>query len=93
MAMQDSLKRLRIQKDDYENQIVSYNATLEMEKDKMNRIKEFQLLRTSEERDQQIKDQSMLIQKIEKDINTLKNNLSITEEGILDAEKKITTLN
>ena len=68
--LQQEILSLRAQREGTENRLSVEIAKLEVEKDKLTTIKEPQFLRTQEEREEQIRKQSYLIQDIEK---TIKN--------------------
>jgi guanylate kinase len=71
--------KLENQRKDFKTLLVKYTAELEAAKDKMNQIKEFHLLRTGDEREQQIEKQSIYISKLEENINTLTENIRIVD--------------
>lgn len=69
----------------YESNLTELNANLEVEKDKLNEIKGFQLLRTKEEREQQIYDQEKVIlnyQETIKSVAAAKDSLTGVLRGL-----------
>lgn len=68
--LEQEILDLKSQKEGIENRLALELANLEVEKDRLKTIKEYQFLRTQAEKEEQIKTQSYLIQNIEK---TIKN--------------------
>jgi len=64
------------------NRLIAFKADLEVAKSDMNRIQEFQFLRTGDERNQQIHDKSIEIQNLEKEIAN-------TEQTILENKNRL----
>jgi hypothetical protein len=65
-----------------EKQLSLAKAELEVQREKLNTIKEFQFLRTAEEKDNQIRNQVLVIEKQEKEIEKPYKNLNEQEEDL-----------
>lgn len=74
-AMKDSIQSLQTKHEGYKNRLATLTVELEVARDKMNSIKQVQLLRTPEEREQQIREQSKTILKLETEISELPNRI------------------
>lgn len=67
---------------EFKEELVKNKAALEAAKDKMNQIKDFHFLRTSDEREQQVRQQSEYISKLEENVNILTQNISTVENNL-----------
>jgi hypothetical protein len=88
-ALQDSIKSTRTYKEQMEIQLTESKANLEAAIDKMGRIKEWQFGRTAAEREQQIKDQTYRIDRIEKEIDNLKIAIQNASQQIADFQTEL----
>jgi TolA-binding protein len=73
---------LESQLQEMSNALTSAKADLDVANSDMNKIQEFHLLRTDSERDQQVHDQSIKIQNLQKDIATLEQNIGNIQERL-----------
>lgn len=89
LALQDSLKWTRSNKGMMEMQLTETKGELAAAKDRMGLIKEFQLGRTQSERGQQIKNQTILIDSLEKQIRNLEITIQATEQKIRNVETEL----
>jgi len=64
------------------NAITNLNADLAAAKDRMIQIQDFHFLRTNSEREEQVKNQSIKIQRIEEKIEKLNDDLSSSENTL-----------
>ena len=81
-ALQQSLERKRLEKSAIENNIMILVANLEAAKDKLNSIKQYQFLRTANEREAQIAGQVLLIQTIERECTEAKASAVLLQQQI-----------
>jgi hypothetical protein len=88
-ALQNAISTKSKELTDARNLLIETKAMLDAEIDKMSSIKQFQLGRTSEEREQQIIQQSELIQKLEENVGTLQSNIPIIENELNDLKLKL----
>ncbi len=70
------------QRKEFKEELAKYTAELEAARDKMNKLKEFHFLRTDSEREQQIKQQSLYISKLEEGVTTLTDNIGTIESNL-----------
>jgi len=70
-ALKDSLEDIVALKEGLENRLMVYRADLETANDKMSTIKEYQLLRSTAEREQQVRSQFLVIEGLENEIKKL----------------------
>jgi len=89
LSLLDSIKMVKSENKYLENQITEYKGNLAVAIDRMAAIKEFQFGRTPDEREQQIRNQTILIDKIQKHISTLMNEISLREEKISIFESEL----
>lgn len=75
-ALQDSLENCSNSLELLQSELIEEKANLELAKDQLVRIKEFQFGRTSTDRDSQIKNQSMIILGHEEKIKELEKQIS-----------------
>ena len=73
--MENSIRNMETQIDGMTRRIEFLKANLEVANDEMNNVKEFHFGRSNDEREQQIRSQSLKIQNIEDEISSLQNNL------------------
>lgn len=81
-ALQQSLENKRVEKSTIENKIMILVANLEAARDKLNSIKQYQFLRTANEREAQITSQLLLIQTIEKEWTESKASAALLQQQI-----------
>lgn len=82
LALQDSIKIVKDRKTQYENVLSDAKGELEVAKDKLSRIKEWQFGRSNSEREEQIRNQTKVIDELEKYIEGLKKAIPQIEEEI-----------
>jgi hypothetical protein len=87
--IKESIDKARLTIEETKHVIISQKAELESAKDKMGSIKEWRFLRTDAERSQQIRNQSLVIQSIEKNISDNENYIERAEQSIGLLEKKL----
>jgi hypothetical protein len=76
-ALQGIISDLTSQREGLQNRLVLLKAELEVAKDKMNSIKQVQFLRTPAEREQQIRNQSTIIQNLELEIEGVPTRIGV----------------
>jgi len=74
----ETRQALETQLDAMDNRLMTKKADLEVAKNQMNKIQEFQLLRTDYEREQQVHDQSIKIQTLEQEIAAAEQDIAVT---------------
>lgn len=89
-AQQVLIREAKGQKQAIENQISSLTAELAVQNDKLSSIQEFQFLRTTEEREQQIREQVLVINGIKKNIDELNTEISSITNQIVNLEIELT---
>ncbi len=75
-SYQDSINHVNDSIKVWQNQIIDHKADLLIAKDQLDHIMEWQLGRTHSEREEQIKNQSIKIQNLQGDIQTIQNNIN-----------------
>ena len=88
-ALKESIKTATTDIQNMEVELTETKANLEVAKDGMGKIKEWQLGRTPQEREQQIKDQSYKIDELEKYVESLKSTIQTTKQKINGLEKEL----
>lgn len=81
--LKNSIADFEAQAEGMENRISAFRARLEVANDRLARIKEFQLGRSSAEREDQIHSQVLVIDELERDI-------AETLEGMMEVKRKLT---
>lgn len=89
---QEQLVKVNKQITDLENEKVKMTAELEVAKDDMNQVKEFQLLRTEEEREEQIRKATEYGIRIEERIEEIKRQADAMRDSARRTESKIERL-
>jgi len=89
LSLTEELKNAEATKEGQENQFTYLKGELEVQKDKLNSIKQVQFLRTPEEREQQIRQQVMTIEQAEKDITNLQDEIVKTGQRINDLKREL----
>jgi hypothetical protein len=92
LALQDSIKTTKDVKLKYVQALSDAKGELEVAKDKLSRIKEWEFGRTSSEREDQIKQQTLVIDGIEKYIMDLQNGIPNIESKIDNFEMQLQIL-
>lgn len=75
-----------------ENKLTYNRNNLEVVKDDLNQVKEFQLLRTEAEREEQIRRATENIRIVETNISTLEGDIEYFEDSVLRTEMHIARL-
>jgi vacuolar-type H+-ATPase subunit D/Vma8 len=88
-ALKESIETAATDIQNMEVELTETKANLEVAKDGMGKIKEWQLGRTPQEREQQIKDQSYKIDELEKYVENLKSTIQTTKQKINGLEKEL----
>lgn len=86
LALQDSIKANKDLKLKYEQALSNAKGELEVAQDKLSRIKEWEFGRTPSEREDQIKQQTLVIDGIEKYIMDIQNGIPNIERKIVNFE-------
>lgn len=89
LALQDSIETATAEKEFMETLLTDTKGELASAKDKMGSINKFHFGRTRSEREAQIKNQTMLIDNLEKQITNLEKSITQTEEKIKRFETEI----
>jgi hypothetical protein len=84
IQVQDMQKKL----DELNNLLIETKANLEVAKSDMGSTKDFHFLRTEEEKSQQIKEQSVKIQSIEKKIEDISQEIASNKYQLADLQNK-----
>lgn len=88
-SLKEELKNAETTKEGQENRLTYLKGELEVQKDKLNTIKQPQFLRTPDEREQQIRAQVMTIEQAEKDITNLQDEIVKTGQRINDLRREL----
>jgi|LakMenEpi03Aug12_release.lakeMendotaPanAssembly.Ray.scaffolds.fasta_scaffold1794706_1 predicted nucleic acid-binding Zn-ribbon protein len=91
-ATQQTLIDVNNEVSNLERELTKTIGELEVAKDDINQVKEFQLLRTEAEREQQIRNATEYKLKIEENIETIKSNIEYFKDSANRTEKKIAGL-
>lgn len=78
----NSIQQVSTEIEGAQNRLIALKSNLEVEKDQMNKIKEWQLGRTQGEREQQISQQSITIQNTENEITSTQNNINTLRDQL-----------
>lgn len=84
LSLMEELKNAEATKGGQENKLTLLKGELEVQKDRLNTIKQPQFLRTPAEREQQIRAQVVVIENTEKDIANLQDEIFKTGKKIDD---------
>ena len=82
LALTDSVKNFEALKEGFENRLSYLKGELEVAKDKLSTAKQVQFLRTPEERERQIRDQTLIIDGLETEIKELPMKIETTVDKI-----------
>lgn len=88
-SLMEELKISESTKEGQENRLSYLKAELEVQKDKLNTIKQPQFLRTTTEREQQIRLQAMRIEQAEKEITNLRDEVNKSAQRIYDLKAEL----
>lgn len=86
LGLENSIKKATEEKEMLEAQLSDTKGELAAANDKLNSIKEFQFGRSQVEREQQIKDQTIYIDDLEKQITDIESKIAEAKESIRDAK-------
>lgn len=81
-SLKDLLAQTESEKEGMGNRLSMLKAELEVAKDKLTTIKQYQFLRTPSEREEQVRAQALAIELLENEITTTLNELANREEVI-----------
>lgn len=87
--IQEQLLKVNQHIADLENEVVRMTGELEVAKDDINQVKEFQLLRTEEEREEQIRKATEYRIRIEERIEEIKRQANAMRDSASRTESKI----
>jgi hypothetical protein len=90
--LKNSILEYEAQVEGGKNRISALKAQLEVERDRLVRIKGFQLLRTNAERDDEITRQVLLIEEIEKALLETKGHIEDIEKQLITASAELSGL-
>jgi len=91
-AIEKSISAANTELNELKNTLVETKAQLEVSKDEMNRIKEWQFGRTPSEREEQIRSQSLYIQNLEENIATLESDIDSKNSQIAELNTSLSNL-
>lgn len=91
-ATQQTLINVNKEISNLETMLTKNIGDLEVAKDDINQVKEFQLLRTEAEREEQIRKATEYKLTIEKNIETIKSNIEYFKDSVFRTEMNIATL-
>lgn len=91
-ATQQQLIEVNNQISSFEDMLKKNIGELEVAQDDINQAKEFRLLRTEAEREQQIRNASEYKLKVEENIENIKSNIVYFKDSVLRIEMKIDSL-
>lgn len=89
LSLEEALRNAEATKEGLENRLSFLKGELEVQKDKLNSIKEPQFLRTPQEREQQIRVQVMAIEQAEKDIMNIQEEIVKSGQRIDDLKREL----
>jgi hypothetical protein len=90
--LKNSIVDFEAQEEGNENRISVLRARLEVEKDRLVRVKGFQLMRSNDERERQIHDHVLVIDQLEKDIAETGERILEIRATILATRSELATL-
>lgn len=90
--LKDSLASAEISLRSASSRLIDTRAELEAARDKLVRIKQFQFLRTGDEREQQIKDQTIVIENLEMEVRRLATGVDDGEATIRKLKNNLSML-
>jgi len=90
--LKDSLEDIGALKEGLENRLMVYKADLETANDKMSTIKEYQLLRSTAEREQQVRNQFLVIEELENEIKKLGEEMDKYHEASVRLRSELNEL-
>ncbi len=88
-SLRDLLSQTESEKEGLENRLSLLKAELEVAKDKLTTIKQYQFLRTPAEREEQVRAQALVIDQLEKGITTSLDELAKREEIIRKTKNEL----
>jgi hypothetical protein len=91
-SLKDSVASANILLQKTSNLLVIRKGDLAASRDKLNRIREFQFLRTEVEREQQVRDQTIVIENLEIEIRKLAARIDNSEVAVRSLKAKLSTL-
>lgn len=86
---ESQLKDANVQLSNMQKALEIAKANLEAETDRMGKIKEWQIGRSTDEREQQIKNQSLNIQNIQDNISAIQQKINQTEDRIVALKNEL----
>lgn len=89
-ALQDSIRNGESMLSGFRNRLISVTGEVAAAKDKLNTIKGFQFLRTDAEREQQIKNQTVIILSLENDLSSMQEKIMNMQRKIEDYKRQLT---
>jgi ABC-type Fe3+-citrate transport system substrate-binding protein len=92
LELKDSIKSTETLVETLSNRLIVRRADLETFNDRLARIKGFQLLRTPEERESQIKTQVIEIEKLQNETISIARRIDVENRLLGDLKKKLTAL-
>jgi hypothetical protein len=78
--------------EEFEKELIDNKNNLEVVKDDLNQVKQFQLLRTEAEREQQIRIATQNIRTVESNIQILESNIQYLKDSVFRTENQIARL-
>ena len=88
-SLRDLLSQTEVEKEGLDNRLSLLKAELEVAKDKLTTIKQYQFLRTPAEREEQVRAQALVIDQLEKGIATSLDELAKREEIIRKTKNEL----
>lgn len=88
-SLRDLLSQTEVEKEGMDNRLSLLKAELEVAKDKLTTIKQYQFLRTPAEREEQVRAQALVIDQLEKGITTSLDELAKREEIIRKTKNEL----
>lgn len=88
-SLKDLVLQTESEKEGLENRLSLLKAELEVAKDKLTTIKQYQFLRTPAEREEQVRAQALVIDQLEKGITTSLDELARREEIIRKTKNEL----
>ena len=92
-GLQDDIQKGTEMKAQLESNLMNAKAQLDVEHSKMNSIQSYQLLRTADEKAEQVRQQSLVIQNLENNIQNLQTNITELANKLKEAEVELNSLN
>jgi hypothetical protein len=89
LALKEDIRNVEAILEGQSNRLSFFKGELEVQKDKLNTIKQPQFLRTPAEKEQQIRAQVLVIEQAENEIKNLRDEIVKTEEKLKNLKQEV----